>query len=537
MRALVLLGLLAACRSPAQPAASVDARGDVAVDARVEPGPTIGLRLARPGASAVDMERALSPVEAALRSAPGLARVEGAAAAGAARLEVTFRPGTTAADAGRSVADLARPAVPQEMTVEVVPAARWDLRFTLRSDRLSPIEAREIIERIVLPRLARVPGVAETSACGGARREAHVILDAARLVAAGLGLRDVTAALARTALYASPEELGAVRAATRAGVPLRVSDFARIEVGGAPSDCWVASPAGMVGVGGRAAVADVGALVAGDAALEGARPELPAGVAIERVPGTSLRLTVRAPAGTRPPELARIVAALRDAAPATVAWIYGSGEIELLAPAGSVDAVARALAQVPMVGPVRTPDDEIRIAVAGADLEPLAAAADAVRAAVASVPGVAAAGTVGASPRAAPRVDVRPDAAALARVGLRPPDLDDYVAAAREGIPAARLRDGDRDIAVVVRFPDARDDPTALARLAVPARGGAIPLASLAQIAADAEPREILHRDGERVALVWVRAAGGADRRALVFAVWGAASSARRPAGVRLLRP
>src|SRR5262249_59895754 len=138
-----------------QPAASVDARGDVAVDARVEPGPTIGLRLARPGASAVDMERALSPVEAALRSAPGLARVEGAAAAGAARLEVTFRPGTTAADAGRSVADLARPAVPQEMTVEGVPAARWDLRFTLRSDRLSAIEAREGNEAVVLPRPPR----------------------------------------------------------------------------------------------------------------------------------------------------------------------------------------------------------------------------------------------------------------------------------------------------------------------------------------------------------------------------------------------
>src|SRR5262249_59094141 len=143
--------------------------------------------------------------------------------------------------------------------------------------------------------------------------------------------------------------------------------------GGARGAGGAAPPGGGGGGGGGGAAAGGGALGAGAAGRGGAPPVLPAGVAIERVPGTSLRLTVRAPAGTRPPELARIVAALRDAAPATVAWIYGSGEIELLAPAGSVDAVARALAQVPMVGPGRTPDDEIPIAVAGADPQPPAA--------------------------------------------------------------------------------------------------------------------------------------------------------------------
>ncbi len=538
-RALLVLGAVCACRSSAQPKGQPV---DAGIDARVEPGPTIGVRLASPGANASAMERrGLVAAEAALRRAPELAGLDGVAVPGAAAIDVTFQPGTPAVAAQRAVADLVRPRVATDIAVDVVPASRAELRFDVRSDTLPRVELREIVERSVLPRLARVPGVAEARACGGARREAAVLVDANRLAAVNLSLREVTAALARAAPYAAADDLGTVVAAVRAGVPLRIADVGRIEIGAAPPDCWVASPDGRPGVAGRVTVADAQALAAAGAALDRARAELPAGVTIDRRPESTLRLTVRAPAGAREPALAQSVAALRDAAPTAVAWrdLRGAAadELELWVPAGSVGAVARALARVPMLGPVRTPDDEIRVAVAGSDLEPLAAAAEAVRAALASVPGVAAVGTVGASPRDAPRVDVRPDPQALARAGLGPDELDAYVRAATRGVPVARLRDGERDIDVSLRLLVARDDAAALARLVVPTAGGAIPIASLARITLLAEPREIVHRDGERVALVWVRRAEGADRRGLAIAVWGAASSATLPAGVRLLGP
>jgi Cu/Ag efflux pump CusA len=536
-RALLLLCALSACPSSAQKAAPVDA----GVDARPPPPTIIELRLRTSGWDVDTIERrALVPLETALRRIPGLMRTEGTAVAGAGFMTLTFEPKVTPADARRWVWDVAHGGMPPEVDVDASPAAQEELRFALRSETLPLVAVREIAERIVLPRLSRTTGVTEARACGGARRQVTLEIDADRLAGIGMSLRDLTAALARTAPYADVEEIRGAVAAVRNGAPVRINDVARVEDGAAPPDCWVAAADGVPRVEGIVTAADAAALAAAGAALDAVRAEMPAGVAMERARPT-LRLTVRTVAGATDPAIAHALAALREAAPTAVAWRDLRGpspdELELRVPAASLDAVSRALAMTTsMLGPVRTPGDEIQIAVAGSDLELLAAAGEAVRAAVAAVPGVAAVGTVGAS-RDAPRVDVKPDPEMLARVGLVAADFDAYVRAAMHGVPVARVRDGAEDIPVVVRFPREAADFQAFGRILVGRAGSAVPIGSLARITAEAAPGKILHRDGERIALVWIRPDPDADRRSLRIATWGAASKVTLPAGARLLGP
>jgi HME family heavy-metal exporter len=184
---------------------------------------------------------------------------------------------------------------------------------------------------------------------------------------------------------------------------------------------------------------------------------------------------------------------------------------------------------------VRTPDDEIEVPIAGAELDPLAGAARELRKALATTTGVGAVGVAGAGVE--PRAFVDIDAQALTRAGVHAADVDELVRIARGGVAVARLNDGPRDVPVVVRLPDDGGRPASLGRLVVGSPGGAVPLASVAAITMRLAATGIVHRDGERAVVVWVRPRAGANRAALRLSVWVAAESVKLPPGVRLVRP
>src|SRR6185437_10279079 len=71
------------------------------------------------------------------------------------------------------------------------------LHFGFTSDRLSPLELRDLVRWTVKPQILGVPGVAQAQIFGGDARERQVWVDPVRLDAAGFSLDDVEAATRR----------------------------------------------------------------------------------------------------------------------------------------------------------------------------------------------------------------------------------------------------------------------------------------------------------------------------------------------------
>src|SRR6202051_527530 len=71
------------------------------------------------------------------------------------------------------------------------------VHFGYTSDRLSPVELRDVVQWIVKPQILAVPGVAQAQIFGGAVRGRQIEIDPAKLAAAGLVIDDVLASARR----------------------------------------------------------------------------------------------------------------------------------------------------------------------------------------------------------------------------------------------------------------------------------------------------------------------------------------------------
>ena len=74
------------------------------------------------------------------------------------------------------------------------------VHFGYTSERLSPVELRDVVQWIVKPQILAVPGVAQAQIFGGEVRERQIEIDPAKLAAAGLVLDDVLSAARATHL-------------------------------------------------------------------------------------------------------------------------------------------------------------------------------------------------------------------------------------------------------------------------------------------------------------------------------------------------
>jgi CzcA family heavy metal efflux pump len=129
------------------------------------------------------------------------------------------------------------------------------LHFGFTSDRLSPIELRDLIRWTIKPQILAVPGVAQAQIFGGDSRERQLLVDPLKLQAAGVTLDDVEEAVRRgtqligggyletasqrivlqaQAPGASLESLSQAVVATPSGAPLRIADIATVRDDAAP---------------------------------------------------------------------------------------------------------------------------------------------------------------------------------------------------------------------------------------------------------------------------------------------------------------
>jgi HAE1 family hydrophobic/amphiphilic exporter-1 len=165
--------------------------------------PAVGINLAYPGAAPEAVEREiLEPLEDRLASLPGIDKMQSSAFDGAAQVAVLFQFGTDPQVASQNVRDAIasiRDRLPAELLEPTLmhfdPADAPVLSLTLSSPTLDATALTRIADPTLTRALLGVPGVAQVTLFGGVTRELAVELRPDAMTAAGVGVRDVVAAL------------------------------------------------------------------------------------------------------------------------------------------------------------------------------------------------------------------------------------------------------------------------------------------------------------------------------------------------------
>ena len=146
---------------------------------------------------------------------------------------------------------------------------------------------------------------------------------------------------------------------------------------------------------------------------------------------------------------------------------------------------------------------DVAIKVHGDDLDQLVQLGSQIEEIVGAIPGAA-------DPQAEqvtglPMLQITPDRAAIARLGLSIDDVQSVIATSMGGTTAGQIFEGDRRFDIVVRMPEAlRSNTDAIGRIQVPVPAidgqprGFVPLSEIATIGLETGPNQISREDGKR---------------------------------------
>lgn len=201
------------------------------------------------------------PIEEAMKDIPGVVQVRSGTGRGAAEVNVFFNWEVNMVESElyvlNRVSQLKASLPPTAMTTV------WRLTFnafpimgvSLTSPKRDLTELWELARYDLKPRFLRIPGIARVDIMGGRAPEYHVIVDPLKLAASNLSLTDVTLALEKNNLVApagfhmenytiylalvdsrvkGPKDIEDFVVMMRAGHPVRIRDFARVERGPEP---------------------------------------------------------------------------------------------------------------------------------------------------------------------------------------------------------------------------------------------------------------------------------------------------------------
>ena len=212
-------------------------------------------------------QRITFPVETAMAGLPKLDFTRSISRYGLSQVTVVFKDGTDIYFARQLISERIQAVagrLPPGLTPTMGPIATglgeiflWTVEpepGATKSDGqpYTASDLRTIQDWIVRPQLRNVPGVADVNSIGGYVKQFHVAPDPQRLVAYKLGFKDVLAALASNnanvgagyiehageqylirvpGQVATLADLGAITVGTSAGVPIRLDDVAKVELG------------------------------------------------------------------------------------------------------------------------------------------------------------------------------------------------------------------------------------------------------------------------------------------------------------------
>lgn len=531
--------------APAPRPTSVQAELDEAV--KVAPPLSITIVAEAPGRAPSEIESTVTmPLEAALRSIPGIARLESRSSSGSATLTITLDPGVELERARAAVFERlneTRTSLPDDVTTLLAADLASRSRSTLFS--LSPGTgggaSPDILATVVdeLRReLRQTPGVAAIDLCGERPLQVLIAADPERLGASGLTPLALRRALQSASPSGPPGLVRVVDGAQGAGIegleslvittageppsPVYLRDLASISIAPAQPECdalHLGAGEVIVGVVRPHRGADEATVRAAVEALLRDQIERlsPRGVLLELHPSPATTIHVEMPA---PPlgEASRSLDELRRALPTA---LPGGSQALLLAPRdeGPVDAELL-LFGAPM-GPeaLRSVEEQLaripglhvrdiqslgvasreRMRIMGDDLELAYELAQEAARLAETVPGV-----LGARPRTAmtPELTVQGRRDALARLGLTSEELAQTATLALHDVEVARRLIDGREVPVLLRIGDrtaGHRPPEALGSIQLPLPGGgAVPLDAVADIRLQTSPHGIHHTDGRR---------------------------------------
>jgi len=221
-----------------------------------------------PGYSPLESEQRITfPIETAMAGLPGLHETRSVSRYGLSQVTVIFKDGTNIYFARQLVNERIQEAkgkLPAGIEPAMGPISTglgeiymWTVDATEGArkpdgTRYTPLDLREIQDWIIKPQLRNVPGVTEINTIGGYAKQFQVAPKLDQLVAFGLSMQDIIAALDKnnsnigagyiekrgeqllirsTGQLGSIADIGNVVVAIRAGVPVRVSDVAGVTIG------------------------------------------------------------------------------------------------------------------------------------------------------------------------------------------------------------------------------------------------------------------------------------------------------------------
>jgi CzcA family heavy metal efflux pump len=217
-----------------------------------------------PGLVAEQVELLVTlPLEQAISGSPGVEAVRSETISGLSNITVVFQENSDPYRA-RQVVGEAIAAVATALPAGVKPpkltplvSSTMDLlKLGFVSDRISPMELRDLVQWTVRPRLLAVPGVARATIYGGDERQLQIEVDPKELNARNLAFSDVISAVQaatgvrgagfietpnqRVLIETHGQTLTAAALADaivpspNGGTPLRLRDFAKVEDAAAP---------------------------------------------------------------------------------------------------------------------------------------------------------------------------------------------------------------------------------------------------------------------------------------------------------------
>lgn len=203
------------------------------------------------------------PIEEAMNGLPGITRIKSTTERGACSVNLFFSWKVDIKEALQTVQErLAQlisslPSTVQVRNVERLTFAVFPVAgYSFTSDERDPTSLRDLVTYAVRPRIARLPGVASVVIAGGRKREYHVIVDPAKLVAHSVSLEQVVDAVNKANIIASPglveenhklelalvsgqakrpDELNRVVVAVVNNAPVTIADLAAVGEGFAPN--------------------------------------------------------------------------------------------------------------------------------------------------------------------------------------------------------------------------------------------------------------------------------------------------------------
>ncbi len=222
--------------------------------------PMVELITQWPGHAAEEVERLTTlPLELAMNGTPHLQVMRSISLYGLSDLRLTFDEGVDPYFARQIVFErISDATLPQGVTPSMAPLfspSGLVYLYVIESPDRSPMELHTMEAWIVERAYKSVPGVADDSGFGGPTMEYHVLLDPAKLYNYHLPVVQVLNALnannANTGggfytqggqfyyvrglgLVKSTEDIGEVVVASLNGVPVRIKDIGRVEIGHAP---------------------------------------------------------------------------------------------------------------------------------------------------------------------------------------------------------------------------------------------------------------------------------------------------------------